>query len=887
MDSQGGTGSVTGSIDNMPLKLEERVQDLTLELDGTMSNNVGKVKEISAAETGEHGELSRGMGKAPPSQVTVVSVSQGTHPEHHKINGGSDLCFEEVELGSNSVENSLKDESADEVRIVKRKVFPSSSRAVEERGDLPSLSAAPVNHESVKRTSVETSNSMEATEASSCTAIRRDLAISGLTTAAKSKDAIISDQDLVLRHQYERTPGDGAENPLDAFVAPSTQTNSDTLSNTALSESDEESHSTDLHPAVLDVTSSEEHILGDLELQDENPSSPATIDVVTLSPQEFVSSNLKRPKSLEGCFNLDANSPRWTSPDKSHSLRTTPSASTPRFLDEFTEAGKAATDQLQETLSGLAQEGQFDSKNPRLSGILQHELRSRASFTSVSSLSTDYSSSLATDDLSDTRESLEPGFVEVSLHNQTSTGDHWAFATQGAKPKKRGLAGFLSRNLFPWKSSGKSVAVEQADGPTGTGWKLFSRSPAKQAVQSKQFDVEYPPKGKTHPPSLSLNWRKKQSGMRPASSTTALILENRPLNLPAKNPDEEQKHKEQYEEMVKGAKQKEMKVYKQQMKKLAKQLKYEEGIKTLLHVWQADILKGWDTVKGNKKTRDMWWQGIPPSIRGKVWMLAIGNELNITPELFEIFLARAKDRIKVFSEPDIEDAEEVHEASREDSVDVIRLDVSRTFPHLCIYQKGGPYFDRLHSVLGAYACYRPDIGYVQGMSFIAAVFLLYLEPADAFCCFANVLNKSCQLAFFRLDQPVMQSYFDTYEEYFEDNLPDLYNHFKNQCLTPDLYIIDWMYTLYTKSLPLDVACRFLDVFFRDGEEFIFRTALGILHLYEDILLSLEFIQIAQFLTKLPLIECEVLFRSIEVIDIHQKKFSQVLTNHMANNSHNQ
>ena len=62
---------------------------------------------------------------------------------------------------------------------------------------------------------------------------------------------------------------------------------------------------------------------------------------------------------------------------------------------------------------------------------------------------------------------------------------------------------------------------------------------------------------------------------------------------------------------------------------------------------------------------------------------------------------------------------------------------------------------------------------------------------------------------------------------------------------------------------------------------------GILHLYEDILLSLEFIQIAQFLTKLPLIECEVLFRSIEVIDIHQKKFSQVLTNHMANNSHNQ
>ena len=88
---------------------------------------------------------------------------------------------------------------------------------------------------------------------------------------------------------------------------------------------------------------------------------------------------------------------------------------------------------------------------------------------------------------------------------------------------------FPHRNLFPWKSSGKSVVVDQTDGPTGSGWKFFNRSPAKQAAQTKQFDVDYPPKGKTHPPTLSLNWRKKQSGLRPASSTTALILENRPM----------------------------------------------------------------------------------------------------------------------------------------------------------------------------------------------------------------------------------------------------------------------------------------------------------------------------------------------------------------------
>lgn len=35
-----------------------------------------------------------------------------------------------------------------------------------------------------------------------------------------------------------------------------------------------------------------------------------------------------------------------------------------------------------------------------------------------------------------------------------------------------------------------------------------------------------------------------------------------------------------------------------------------------------------------------------------------------------------------------------------------------------------------------------------------------------------------------------------------------------------------MYTLFAKSLPLDVASRVWDMFCRDGEEFLFRTALG-------------------------------------------------------------
>ncbi len=60
-----------------------------------------------------------------------------------------------------------------------------------------------------------------------------------------------------------------------------------------------------------------------------------------------------------------------------------------------------------------------------------------------------------------------------------------------------------------------------------------------------------------------------------------------------------------------------------------------------------------------------------------------------------------------------------------------------------------------------------------------------------------------------------------------------------------------IFTLYSKSLPLDVACRVWDVFCRDGEEALFRTGLGILRLYQDVLLQMDFIHSAQFLSRLP------------------------------------
>ncbi|KAJ0006433.1 hypothetical protein NQD34_013706 [Periophthalmus magnuspinnatus] len=422
--------------------------------------------------------------------------------------------------------------------------------------------------------------------------------------------------------------------------------------------------------------------------------------------------------------------------------------------------------------------------------------------------------------------------------------------------------------------------VEQKD----PGWKLFGKVPPREGPMKdpKKIQKEYETKssraGASNPTSPRQSVRKNLN-FEPLS-TTALILEDRPANLPAKPAEEAQKHRQQYEEMVAQAKKRELKEAQKRRKQLEDRCKLEESIGSAAQTWNQEILPNWSSMCTSRRVRDLWWQGIPPSVRGKVWSLAVGNELNITHELFNICLSRAKEKWSSSPAPVPENGtDDAGSSDRESSLELIKLDISRTFPQLCIFQQGGPYHDVLHSILGAYTCYRPDVGYVQGMSFIAAVLILNLDTADAFIAFANLLNKPCQMAFFRVDHSLMLTYFAAFEVFFEENLPKLFAHFKKNNLTPDIYLIDWIFTLYSKSLPLDLACRVWDVFCRDGEEFLFRTALGLLRLYQDVLTSMDFIHMAQFLTRLPdLIPSEQFFQHIASVHMssRNRKWAQVL-----------
>ena len=56
---------------------------------------------------------------------------------------------------------------------------------------------------------------------------------------------------------------------------------------------------------------------------------------------------------------------------------------------------------------------------------------------------------------------------------------------------------------------------------------------------------------------------------------------------------------------------------------------------------------------------------------------------------------------------------------------VIEEDLHRTFGELGHFRQGNPLYQPLKNVLIAYSMLRPDLGYVQGMSYVAGSLLLH------------------------------------------------------------------------------------------------------------------------------------------------------------------
>lgn len=199
----------------------------------------------------------------------------------------------------------------------------------------------------------------------------------------------------------------------------------------------------------------------------------------------------------------------------------------------------------------------------------------------------------------------------------------------------------------------------------------------------------------------------------------------------------------------------------------------EKDQESMRVIWETQILPTWTPAKRNtRRVCLLCRKGIPTSIRGQAWQKIVGNALNITEELYRIMEKRGRQLYLEATAVKCSDCRNSGD-NRENSMYLIHKDATRTMPELHFFHSKTPMHDSLVAVLSAYACFRPDIGYVQGMSYLAAMFLLNMKPVSAFTGLANLLNQDIYFNLFRMDASKMKLHLRVFSECFQFYLPEL------------------------------------------------------------------------------------------------------------------
>lgn len=192
-----------------------------------------------------------------------------------------------------------------------------------------------------------------------------------------------------------------------------------------------------------------------------------------------------------------------------------------------------------------------------------------------------------------------------------------------------------------------------------------------------------------------------------------------------------------------------------QERRLARERMVEES----MTIWEQQILPDWKSAVRDAKLRKMWWNGVPPKLRGLVWEKTVGNALAlgkgryqclaildqrsdhqspIPSDTYRMCLARALRALSAGTFPTT-------------TLNLIDEDIRTTLPMLHIFTPNvGPLYQDLKDMLCAWVVSRSDegLGYVLGASKIAAMFLLNMQPANAFVSMRNMLERHCMRSFY-------------------------------------------------------------------------------------------------------------------------------------------
>ena len=266
--------------------------------------------------------------------------------------------------------------------------------------------------------------------------------------------------------------------------------------------------------------------------------------------------------------------------------------------------------------------------------------------------------------------------------------------------------------------------------------------------------------------------------------------------------------------------------------------------------------------KNKNKLKKKIRKGIPDSLRGEIWMKISGTDIlkKGREKLYNDLITKIK-KNEVLKVPDEE---------------TIIKDMHRTFPkNLLFMNKLGEGQRKLFRVLSCFSSYNKKIGYVQGMSFIAAIFLSYETEENAFWLLQNYIKNYVTQDLYYHDFPGLKKNLFVLLKYMKKFLPDIFNHLQRKDVYPTIYASSWYLTCFINVLSYDKILRIMDCFLFEGSKIIHRICLGILAIKHDNILSCNSVaDIMVALKSIDNIDIEELFKVSFGFSISRKQIAK-------------
>ncbi|XP_055505289.1 TBC1 domain family member 12 isoform X1 [Leucoraja erinacea] len=290
-----------------------------------------------------------------------------------------------------------------------------------------------------------------------------------------------------------------------------------------------------------------------------------------------------------------------------------------------------------------------------------------------------------------------------------------------------------------------------------------------------------------------------------------------------------------------------------------------------IELWQ-EMFRNWNETDGSctNKIHRFLESGVPTALRGQLWKCLLGSERvkESSIHTYQDYVQELRSQLSTLGVNEygvqmavstLDGAHKVRAGmaggtrnlapAQEPEVKIetlrqIVLDVERSFPTHCSLMgrsaeaKEGQ--AKLFRILSAYAEYNPQIGYCQGMSYIAAMLLMNMQEQDAFWALVVLLEKPKYLAgFYEHSLDTIQRHAKIFQQLLKHRMPCLWQHMENLKVAPLLFITTWFLTLFT-SLPCwDTVLAIWDLIILYGINTIFSTGLCILQLLEPRLLAMS------------------------------------------------